>query len=443
MNNQVIAEPTELNRSDYLAALLASCGSAESSKIGWLAELRSRSIALIQEQAIPTMRDEEWRFTDLSALLQYSFQPASAGVVADSLVAEVKLPEAMNSRLTFVNGKYAPSLSNVTGLPANIFVGSLTQLSPAASDNLQQYCGQQPGYQEVFTALNTTALADVAVVWVQKNQILTQPIHLLFITVAGEVATISQPRCLVVAESGSRITLVQEYIAAPGKVAAPYFCNSVTEVWLAENAEINHTRIQQESTNSFHVGKTAISQAARSRYTINTISLGAQLSRHNLEVFQTGEATETTLNGLTKIGGTQISDTHSAIALNHPHGTTRQLHKCVVDDHARAIFNGKVLVPKAAQMTDAGQLNRNLLLSSKARIDTKPQLEITADNVKCSHGATVSQLEADEIFYLQSRGLDIINARDLLINAFATEIIVKIPVASVREKLSVAVINPF
>jgi len=266
---------------------------------------------------------------------------------------------------------------------------------------------------------------------------------LLFMTVAGDMATISQPRCLVIAESGSSITLVQEYIAAPGKVASPYFCNSVTEVWLAENAEINHTRIQQESTNSFHIGKTAISQAARSRYTINTISLGAQLSRHNLEVFQTGEATETTLNGLTKIGGGQISDTHSAIALNHPHGTTRQLHKCVVDDHARAIFNGKVLVPKAAQMTDAGQLNRNLLLSSKARIDTKPQLEITADNVKCSHGATVSQLEADEIFYLQSRGLDIINARDLLINAFATEIIVKIPVASVREKLSVAVINPF
>lgn len=443
MNNQITAEPTELNRSDYLAALLASWKNAESSKIGWLAELRSRSIALIQEQAIPTMRDEEWRFTDLSTLLQHSFQPASVGVVADSVVAEVKLPEAMNSRLTFVNGKYAPSLSNVTGLPANIFVGSLTQLSPADSDNLRQYCGQQPGYQEVFTALNTTALADVAVVWVQKNQILNQPIHLLFITVAEDVATISQPRCLVIAESGSSITLVQEYIAAPEKVAAPYFCNSVTEVWLAENAEINHTRIQQESTNSFHIGKTAISQAARSRYTINTISLGAQLSRHNLEVFQTGEATETTLNGLTKIGGGQISDTHSAIALNHPHGTTRQLHKCVVDDHARAIFNGKVLVPKAAQMTDAGQLNRNLLLSSKARIDTKPQLEITADNVKCSHGATVSQLEADEIFYLQSRGLDIINARDLLINAFATEIIVKIPVASVREKLSVAVINPF
>lgn len=205
---------------------------------------------------------------------------------------------------------------------------------------------------------------------------------------------------------------------------------------MGENAQVSHTRIQQESEAGFHIGKSAIAQARNSRYTCHAISLGGQISRHNLDIFQTGEGTETTLNGLTMIAGEQLADTHSAIALNHPYSKSRQLHKCIVDDRAHAVFNGKVFVPKPAQLTDAGQLSRNLLLSPKARVDTKPQLEITADNVKCAHGATVSQLEADELFYLQSRGLDADSARTLLINAFATEVIEQIPITSMREKLS-------
>ncbi|MDB9327395.1 Fe-S cluster assembly protein SufD, partial [Nodularia spumigena CS-590/02] len=170
-------------------------------------------------------------------------------------------------------------------------------------------------------------------------------------------------------------------------------------------------------------------------YTCHALSFGGKLSRHNLEILQTGEQTETTLNGLTMISDRQVGDTHSAIALNYPHSTSTQLHKCIVGDRAHAVFNGKVFVPKAAQLTNAGQLNRNLLLSSKARVDTKPQLEITADNVKCAHGATVSQLEDDEIFYLQSRGINEDDARKLLINAFAAEIINQIPVKSLQAVL--------
>ncbi len=260
----------------------------------------------------------------------------------------------------------------------------------------------------------------------------------MFISVAGEKATISQPRCLVVAESGSQVTLVEEYTNrrdAEGAEGGVYFTNAVTEIWLAENAEVRHTRVEREGAEAFHIGKTAIAQARDSRYTCNAISFGAKLSRHNLEILQTGEQTETTLNGLTIIYGNQLGDTHSAIALNYPHGKAEQLHKCIVGDRAHAVFNGKVFVPKPAQLTNAAQLNRNLLLSSKARVDTKPQLEITADNVKCAHGATVSQLEDDEIFYLQSRGIDENAARNLLINAFAAEIINQIPVASLRETL--------
>ncbi|PLZ34304.1 Fe-S cluster assembly protein SufD, partial [Fischerella thermalis WC558] len=215
-----------------------------------------------------------------------------------------------------------------------------------------------------------------------------------------------------------------------------YLTNAVTEIWIEDNAQVNHTRVEWDSREAFHVGKTAVTQGRYSRYTCNAISLGGRVSRHNLEILQTGEQTETNLNGLTVIGGNQLADTHSAIALNYPYGTSRQLHKTIVGDRAHAVFNGKVFVPKLAQLTDAAQLNRNLLLSSKARVDTKPQLEITADNVKCAHGATVSQLEDDEIFYLQSRGIDEESARSLLVHAFAAEIINQLPVPSLCEKLT-------
>jgi Fe-S cluster assembly protein SufD len=266
------------------------------------------------------------------------------------------------------------------------------------------------------------------------------PIHLLFISTTAEKATISHPRALVVVESGSSLTLLEQYVSLG---EGTYFTNPVTEIWIAANAEVNHTRLQQDSQNAFHIGKTAVSQARDSRYTCNAISYGAQLSRHHLEVYQTGEQTETTLNGLTMIGGDQVADTHSLISLTKPHGTSSQVHKCIVDDRAHAIFNGKIFVPKPAQLTNAGQLSRNLLLSPKARVDTKPQLEITADNVKCSHGATVSQLESDEVFYLQSRGIDADTARRLLTSAFAYEVIREISFPSLRESLAQFVRNHF
>jgi Fe-S cluster assembly protein SufD len=209
----------------------------------------------------------------------------------------------------------------------------------------------------------------------------------------------------------------------------------VTEIWVNENAQVSHNRIAREGAAAFHVGKTAVTQARYSRYSCNAVTVGGKISRHNLEILQTGEQTETTLNGLTVIANNQLADTHSALSLNHPHGVSKQLHKCIIGDRAHGVFNGKIFVPKLAQLTNASQLNRNLLLSSKSRIDTKPQLEITADNVKCAHGATVSQLEDDQIFYLQSRGIDENNARKLLVNGFAMEVINFIPVASLRESL--------
>ncbi|BDI16700.1 Fe-S cluster assembly protein SufD [Nostoc cf. commune SO-36] len=430
-SNLVNLTSTLLDKDTYLTELLNQVTTPKTE--GWLQELPQSAANWVRHSTIPTTREEEWRFTDLSSLRKVQFSVETGN---DASLQFDILPEAANSRLVFINGVYAPELSAVTDLPSGIVVSNLAGLSAVEQEGVQQYLAQAEGAQEVFTALNTAGITDAAVVWVKKNVVVETPIHLAFISVAGETATISQPRCLVVAESGSQVNLIEEYTNRQGaEKEAVYFTNAVTEIWIADNAQVSHTRVESEGAEAFHIGKTAIAQARDSRYTCHAITLGAKLSRHNLEILQTGEQTQTTLNGLTIISGKQLSDTHSAIALNYPHGTSDQLHKCIVGDRAHAVFNGKVFVPKRAQLTNATQLNRNLLLSSKARVDTKPQLEITADNVKCAHGATVSQLEDDEIFYLQSRGIDENDARKLLINAFAAEVINKIPVPSLREIL--------
>jgi Fe-S cluster assembly protein SufD len=396
----------------------------------WLQDSRQQSKNWLSSLSVPTRKDEDWRFIDLSSLTEEKFV-AGQNVRAKSRWANSRLPlqETEHSCLVFVNGLYNAELSNVSGLPAGVYVGSLDNLP--GNYNASEHFGQQHGAQDAFTALNTAGGSDIAVIWVSKNIVVETPIDLVFIADGESEAIFTQPRTLVIAESGASITLLEEYIGR-GK----YFTNAVTEIYVQTNARINHTRLQQESDHSFHIGKTAISQARDSYYTINEINLGAKLCRHNPEILQQGEQTETNLNGLTVATGEQTSDTHSIIALTKPHGTTDQLHKCIVSDRAHTVFNGKVFVPKEAQLTDANQLNRNLLLSPKARVDTKPELQITADNVKCAHGATVSQLEAEEIFYLRSRGLSDVDANQLLIDAFADEIIDRIPLESLRIRIT-------
>ncbi|MBD1920386.1 Fe-S cluster assembly protein SufD [Microcoleus sp. FACHB-831] len=437
-------KPAASNRDAKLTELLTQSQSVplqiiEPEILSWLKELRDRASAWIPNFKFPTTRDEEWRFTDISPLLQLSFQAAKPVDLPASAIEGLALAEAANSRLVFVNGVYAPALSSVANLPDGIFVGNLAQLPIVYRTRIGNYLAQQEGADDVFTALNTAGLTDAAIVWVSKNVVVETPIHLLFLSTFSDAPSVSQQRCLVVAETNSQVTLIEDYLPVGDWCADkthPYLINSVTEVWAEENAQIHHNRVQRDSGAAFHIGKTAIAQSRHSRYTCTSVSLGGKISRHNLEVSQLGEQTETTLNGLTMIAGEQVGDLHSAIALTYPHSITRQVQKNIVSDRAHAVFNGRVFVAKAAQLTDAGQLNRTLLLSPKARVDTKPQLEIIADNVKCSHGATVSQLDDEEVFYLQSRGLDKASAHNLLIDAFAIEIINQIPVESLQKSLS-------
>ena len=426
-----------LDRDAFLSGLLSRVTTKKSD--GWLQDLRDGAVNWVRHSVVPNTREEEWRFTDLSPLKQVDFNNVKT-IHKLSLQDDFALPE-VSGRLVFVNGVYSPDLSNTENLPTGLIVGNLDVLP---GEVIQKYLAQAEGSKEVFTALNTAALNDVAVVWVAKNVVVETPIHLLFVSVSGESATISQPRVLVVAESSSQVVLIEEYTNhrdTEDTEEEVYFTNGVTEIWVHENAQVTHNRVVREGAAAFHIGKTAVTQARYSRYNCNAVTVGGKISRHNLEILQSGEQTETILNGLTVIADNQLADTHSVLSLNHPHGVSKQLHKCIISDRAHGVFNGKIFVPKSAQLTDASQLNRNLLLSSKSRIDTKPQLEITADNVKCAHGATVSQLEDDEIFYLQSRGIDENNARKLLVNAFATEIINFIPVASLRESLLKTVVT--
>jgi len=433
-------------REAYLADLLSQCrqlGKAkrESCSHG-LKEVRDMAAEYVLSSRFPTTKDEEWRFTDISPILETPFQVSDVnhepGLSLSQLTLPVSDKQALPLRLVFVNGYYAPHLSSVDAslVPAlglGVFVGNLSQAPAPINVHIREYLGKNQEYSDVFSALNLTGIVDAAVIYIPKNQEIETPIHILYITMGGETPILSQPHCLVIAEPGSSVTLVEDYTTMGN---SPGFTNALTQVVVGENAAVNHIRLQRETQVAVHIGKSAIAQARDSRYTCTAVSLGAKISRHNLEVVQTGVQTETTLNGLTMISGTQLADTHSAIMLNHPYGKSEQLQKNIIGDKAHAVFNGKICVPKPAQLTDAGQLNRNLLLSNKARVDTKPQLEITADNVKCSHGATVSQLEEDEVFYLQSRGIDQDAARKLLVYAFAMDILYRIPILSLRETLS-------
>ncbi|MEO1591226.1 MAG: Fe-S cluster assembly protein SufD [Cyanobacteria bacterium J06632_22] len=367
-----------------------------------LPDLRRAATGILQEHDFPSSRDEAWRFTDLSGLLSLSLTLPTEDAIA----------------------------TQPTDLPEGIQVAWLSSLMPVSAD-LSARLGQVPGSSEVFTALNTAGFSDAVVIQVGRDQQIDQPVELTYTFPQQSSPVLSQPRCLVIVESGASLTLVEQFIGDGTGLS-----NSVTEVYLEPNAELRHLRLQQYGDRPYHIGKTAISQARDSRYACTAIDLGAQLSRHHLEIYQRGPQTETRLQGLSLVGGNRLADTHSLIAMGYPHGQAEQVQKNIVRERGHAVFNGKVYVPQAAQLTNAAQLNRNLLLSDKGRVDTKPELDIVADNVKCAHGATVSQLQPDELFYLQSRGISRSEAQQLLVRGFAMEIIETISVPSLRDRIT-------
>ena len=426
----------EIAHTDYLQCLLKSWSTKPTESRSWLNQLRVQAIDHVNTQKLPTKRDEEWRFTDISSLTRLPYQPSQPEHNLQTQDIEHFYLSEANNRLVFVDGHYSPQLSTIIE-PTALVIGNLPAFLSTHTSMLESHLGQYAKFDSnVFAALNTAFLRDGALIVVPKNTAIADPIHLLFIATQNEVT--SYPRCLLIGEMGSNITLVEDYVALQ---QATYITNSVTEISLAADAHAKHIRIQRESTQAFHLANCAVSLAHASNYQSISISLGSQISRYNLDVRLTAEAAECAIDGLTLISDHQLADTHTCIDHLKPNGTSRQQHKCIVDDTAHAVFNGKVIVRPHAQRTDSSQSSRNLLLSKTAQVDTKPQLEIFADDVKCAHGATVGQLDQEEIFYLESRGLSGVAARNLLTYAFGAEIISHIPVTSLKQQLEQAVLN--
>jgi Fe-S cluster assembly protein SufD len=398
-----------------------------------LKALRAAAVERANALTVPSTRDEDWRFTDLSPLYKFSLQPSrAAGVVSEEAMRSLDIPEVAQ-RLVFIDGCYAPAWSRLPE-ESGIRVCNLADAQPAL---LEAHLGRLADFQDdAFVAANTAFLQDGAFIHVAPGCHAQRPIHLLFL--ATRAASVSYPRILLQVEAGAQCTVIEDFVGmAPGG----YLTDAVTEIVVGDNAAVSHVRLQRESGASFHVGTTAVKVAAHGRYSSWSVALGARISRHTLNVVQAGEGTEFSIDGLALISGRQLADTSSTVDHAAAHGRSRQLHKTVVAGGAHAVFNGKIFVRQGAQQTDSAQQSRNLLLSDKAHVDTKPQLEIFADDVKCAHGATVGQLDEDELFYLKTRGLSDAAARGLLTYAFAAEIVERIPVKSVVARIEQSILE--
>ncbi len=423
------------NSSGYLESVLAGQPQLPASPLAWFNALRAEAVDRVGVLSVPTTRDEEWRFTDISPLTKLSFQPARTAISLQASDIERFYLEEAATRLVFVDGVYAPQLSS-PAKDGGVLVTNLATAVTAHPAAIKPHLGRHTEFRNnLFAALNTAFLHDGALIAVPRNASVAAPVHLLFIATQKEA--VSYPRCLLVAESGSAVTVIEDYVALQEE---EYFTNAVTEIALADNARVNHVRVQRDSGQAFHIANCAVSLAHASRYQSVSVTLGARISRYDLNVLQAGEGAECAIDGLALITDRQLADSHTSIDHAKPHGVSRQLHKCIVGGAAHAVFNGKIMVRPGAQRTNSSQSSRNLLLSDKARVDTKPQLEIFADDVKCAHGATVGQLEAEEVFYLKSRGLSDAAARNLLTYAFGAEVIARIPVASLRHRLEQTVL---
>lgn len=428
-------------KENHFSAYKLFAQTREAKDPAWLVNLRQRAGESFEELDFPTTRNEAWKYTNVAPILKTPFRQL-LDVELDGLTAESIAPftfaESRQSQLVFVNGLFARELSNVTGLPSGVTVSNLADVPAGLSKTVSDHLGVYANYRnQSFTALNTANVGDGAFVYIAKGNAVETPIHLLFISTSTE-ATVSHPRVLVVAEEASIGTLIESYVTSGEGI---YFNNAVTEAVVGQNAVLNHYRLQEESERAFHVGTTEVHQERGSNYTSYAISLGGEIARHNLNVAVSDEHIETTIDGLYVVTGNQHTDSHTVIDHQKPHSASHQLYKGILDGRGRAVFNGKVFVREGALLTDARQLNKNLLLSPEAHVDTKPELEIFADDVKCSHGATVGQLEGDELFYLASRGIPQERAQALLTFGFAEDVIRRIKLKSVREHLDKIVLD--
>jgi Fe-S cluster assembly protein SufD len=409
----------------------------------WLPPLRQAGMSRFEREGFPVSRDEEWRFTPITPIARGVFQPATSPAVPFSRAEAEALAFGPQSwpQLVFVNGRFAPEISTTPALPAGVVVLSLAEALARRPELVEPHLGKHVTVEATpFTALNAAFIHDGAFVLVPNGVELETPIQLSFVTTGDQHERVTHPRNLIVIEAQARAAVIESYIGADGRAggqadgsALPaYLTNAVTEVVLGESAWLEHSRIQRESASAYHIAFSHVHQARESHYRSFSLAMGGAISRHNLHTRLGAPETEALLYGLSIAEGTQLADHHTAIYHDEPNCRSWEVYKAILDGQSRGVFNGKVFVTPEAQKTDAKQTNRTLLLSEKARVDTKPQLEIFADDVKCTHGATVGYLDDLPLFYFRSRGMPEDRARKLLTYAFAAEVLDEIHVEPVR-----------
>jgi Fe-S cluster assembly protein SufD len=405
--------------------------------------VRRAAIARFAELGFPTTRDEAWRTTSVAPITKVAFRPATGydpqGLTAGQL-APFLFEGLAGSRLVFVNGHYSPELSSLRPLPKGARAGSLAAALASDPEAVEPHLARYARYQDhAFAALNTAFIQDGAFVRIPKGAVLEDPVHLLFVSTARGEAIVSHPRSLILAEADSRATIIESYVGPDRGVS---FTNGVTEVVAGENAVVDHCKIQREASEAFHVATFHAHQGRGSRLSTHAISLGGGLVRNDVVVALDGEDAQATLNGFYLTDGRQHVDNHTWIEHIQPYCTSRELYKGILDGESRGVFRGRIFVHPMAHRAGRGQLlvdaiqsNPNLLLSDGAEVNTRPQLEIYADDVRCTHGATVGQLDENAIFYLRSRGIGLEEARQILVKAFADEVLNLIQAEPVRAQL--------
>ncbi|MCA9424347.1 MAG: Fe-S cluster assembly protein SufD [Candidatus Omnitrophica bacterium] len=401
----------------------------------WFLNARKAAFARFNELGFPTPKDEAWKHTNLRPLTEVEFEHPQGNLsTAGELLEGIVFHQFKAHRMVFVDGRFSEAHSDLENLPKGLTVIPLTKAFSSHRELVEKHLAKYAGEDEnpAFVALNTALHEDGALIKVDKGTHIEDPIHLIFLSSSHEHPHSTHPRILVVAEEGSEATLVERYVGEQGSV---YFTNTVAEAVLEDNAVLDHYRLQDESEDAFHIGTVQIELARDSQYRTHAISIGSKIGRNGIAAHLNGPGIECVMNGLFLTQDEQHIDNHTRVIHAEPHCHSHEVFKGILDGHSSGAFTGRIIVKEGAQKTDAIQSSKNLLLSDDAKITPDPQLEIFADDVKCTHGATIGQLDTDAIFYLKSRGIDEQSAKGLLTYAFANEIIEQIKIEPLREYL--------
>lgn len=409
----------------------------------WVKSLREDGIAEFSELGFPTTRDEDWRFTNVTPIARAAFEISKNGYSEPSAddLAGFMFEGKTAGTLVFVNGNYAPGLSNIENLPEDVIISNLARALADHEEIVREHLAKYADIKgQAFTALNNAFFEDGGFVYIPSGTVLDAPVHLLYVSTPTETPRITNPRNLIVSGDNAKADVVEQYVSLEQSV---YLSNVVTEIVVGENSTLGHYLIECESKKSFNISTLRVQQARNSNIHSHSVLLGGAIVRNNVHPVLAGEGCDSLISGLFMPGGRQHMDNYMKVEHASPHSDSRQFYNGILDGHSRGVFHGRIVVHEDAQKTDAKQTNRNLLLSDHAQIDTKPQLEIYADDVKCTHGATIGQIEEDAIFYLQSRGISKEAAQDIILNAFTNETLDSITLEPVKDYCSALVADWF